>query len=135
MCVGDNTKTESLAFWISKWSTDFPARADARKQDRVIAPMAQKHRASDLALFFSKFISPELAVDDNPALDAACKPWFFGYFPTLVQHGWEPEALGTIRIHMGGTVQVLLVAGAQLKVDALDVIKAPHGPRACWQDT
>lgn len=115
---------EHPIYWIKEFSKAASARDSA--DDKSAAPMTARHRAGLLQPLFEKVVIKGLDIDTSvfPSLTRVCEPWLFQYNHTFVNHGWEPDCLGSVRIFVSGQLHFLFIPGSQLK-HALDAVSAP----------
>ena len=126
--LGEKSNNASPLHWITMFEKHAQSHDASKSKDRAAAPMTTRHAAELLKPFFDIALPKNLIIDPNqmPILPKLCEPWFFMYFATFVQHAWETDCLGSVRILTSGKLRMLFIPGSHLK-RALDALGAPEG--------
>ena len=104
---------DRLLTWITKWENYFEASDSAKTSAQAKCPAYSKHKIEQLDPFTKHvFAGSQVVENSTPKLLESCsKPWLFGLTPSYVYGGIDPEGFGTLRVFVGGALEVLCVSG------------------------
>jgi hypothetical protein len=105
-----------------KWASSFPLSFNALQSDKTAAPMTPAHGQQQLAKLWQDILPHEVQVLVGlPSLEQAIgKTWWFGFMPTLAMYGFESDCLGSVRVILKGSFEVLMMSAKSLQAVVLN---------------
>lgn len=118
--VEGDTPLAKMSQSVPRWQSKFPDMDLCKQNDRLSAPMYAAHGdTAAQTLLKTDIIAAcglkEYVCPDLPSLQRTFNtPWFWGFLPTLLLFGTEPDQLGSCRLVLEGELQVLAVDPTQM---------------------
>lgn len=115
--VAKASLSAKLGETCKRWATEFPKSKAAKDEGRSQAPLTQNHGTAELGPLWDLVLPRDMHREGDGIgglLSIVSKPWLFGFLPTLVDHGFEPDCLGSVRLICSGSVRVFMVSFSEL---------------------